>query len=42
MIETSEQAFVDYWCNLVLGFISAAMQLFYRVVVFKSYLSFRS
>ena len=23
MIETSEQAFVNYWCNLVLGFISA-------------------
>ena len=24
MIETSEQAFVNYWYNLVLGFISAA------------------
>ena len=24
MIETNEQAFVNYWCNLVLGFISAA------------------
>lgn len=23
MIETSEQAFVNYWCNLALGFISA-------------------
>ena len=24
MIETNEQALVNYWCNLVLGFISAA------------------
>lgn len=24
MLETSEQAFVNHWCNLVLGFISAA------------------
>ena len=23
-LKTNEQAFVNYWCNLVLGFISAA------------------